>query len=68
MDGPHHPAVTMALWLGAGLATVLGGYLIAKATIEVKPPEPPLPNFGLNKPEILQAIGPYGVLPVTQTV
>lgn len=58
----ENTAFHTALALGAGLAVALGGYLIAKSSSPNTPPEPPLPNFSNNTPEILRAIGPYGVI------
>lgn len=57
------PEVKTALWIGAGLSLALGGFLIARSVNPQvsTPPEPPAPAFGQEKPEILQAIGPYGV-------
>ena len=57
-----------ALWVGAGLAALLGAALIVRAKAPpATPPVPPPPSFGSETPEVLQAIGPYGVQPVSQT-
>ena len=53
----------VALTVGAALAGALGIFalLAPKPTEAPSPPPPPLPEFGAQRPEVLQVIGPYGV-------
>lgn len=71
---PRNPYATTALWIGASLAGGLATFLVLR---KLYPPvsaqpipgtAPSPPDASPNTPNVLQAVGPYGLEPPTPAV